>query len=249
MLAKTVKRILPLILAAVVASSLAGCGGRSAEESGVESSAVSGTDTRQEVFSQDEYVLYQNVFHGDYGKQIDGSPVEKEGVFAELYDAYNGKQRYYVWGYYDQTKCCDWQWEFVPREGEELPPVGSRISVTGTFESNGDALDGYWIASAGVTTVTKYTGQAPEIDMCSMSCTLERVQMYNLMYKPEFFEGKEFSAYGRVASPDSLKDPYYDGSWETKIVWDKDIPAIGTVVTVTGKVDGGKLAVGAMKEM
>jgi hypothetical protein len=201
------------------------------------------TGERPEVFSQDEYTLYQNIFYNGYGPQFEGKTVQKEGVFASVVDAYNGVVRYYVWGYYDQTRCCDWQWEFVPKDGEDMPQVGSQIAVKGTFASDEAALDGYWIVDAEVLPQQVYTGDTAEIDMRSMSCTLERVQMYNVMYRSDSFEGREFSAYGRIASLDPLmlEDPYYDGSWQNAFTWGGEVPAIGTTVVLHGNVAGGAL--------
>ena len=219
-----------------------GCGAGS-------SSGETGSGDRLEVISQEEYVLYQNVFYKDYGKELDGNRVIKEGVFTVLDDAFNDCLRYYVWGYYDQTKCCDWQWEFVPNEVSDLPPVGSLVTVEGLFVSNTNALDGYWITEADVKTNTEYTGVTSELDMYSMSCTLERVQMLNILRHPEAFQDREFAAYGRIASSDSLEDPYYDGSWEIKSVWDGDFPAVGTLVLVTGAVRDGSLIVRSLEKL
>ena len=249
------KRIISALLAALLIAACAGCGSASPEEAvpsgreAPESSAQEAAGVRPESYSQDEYVLYQNIFYKDYGKDYDGKKVEKEGVFAELYDAYNSRQRYYVWGYYDQTKCCDWQWEFVPREGESLPPVGSLVTVTGTFVYDDDALDKYWITDAQIGLKTAYSGQTAETDMYSMSCTLERVQMLNIKYRSDAFNDKEFLAYGRIASLNSLEDPYYDGSWEIDFTWDGTVPAIGTLVMLSGRISDGKLSVASMENI
>ncbi len=247
--AKTLRIILSVLLAVLTVAVCAGCGAEPTEDAGTETSAKINTDTRPEVLSQDEYVLYQNIFYGDYGKDSDGTSVEKEGVFASVYDAYNNRRRYYVWGYYDQTKCCDWQWEFVPNDETELPAVGSLITVSGTFVSDEAALDGYWISSASVSAKTVYSGAVAECDMRSMSDTLERVQIYNITYHPEAFQDKEFTAYGRVASLSSIEDPYYDGSWQIEISWDGEIPGIGTIVEIAGTISDGKLIVRSMNEM
>ncbi len=257
MKAKIVNAIASFILAVSIALACSGCGGdatpdeKENESTAPETEILSpdGTDERQEVFSQDEYVLYQNIFYNGYGSGYDGLPVEKNGVFARISDAYNDRVRYYVWGYYDQTKCCDWQWEFVPREGEELPPVGSLVTVNGTFSSSEDALDGYWITDAKVELKTKYTGPSAELNMYCMSCTLERVQIYNIMYRSESFVDKEFSGYARIASLDKLEDPYYDNSWQIEFTWDKEIPPIGTLVAVSGSTRDGKLIIRSMKEI
>ncbi len=237
---RRIKKIVSVLLTVSAILVCSGCGAGS-------SSGETGSGDRLEVISQEEYVLYQNVFYKDFGKELDGKRVIKEGVFAVLNDAFNNCSRYYVWGYYDQTKCCDWQWEFVPNEASDLPPAGSLVTVEGLFVSSTDALDGYWIAEANVKANTEYTGMTSDLDMYSMSCTLERVQMINVLRHPEIFQNREFTAYGRIASPDSLEDPYYDGSWEIKIVWDGDLPAVGTLVAVTGSIRDGSLIVQTLK--
>ena len=242
MIITRIKKYVAVLLTALILLLSAACG------SGNGDGTVT-TDIRPEVFSQDEYVLYQNVFYNGYGKDLDGAPVKKEGVFATVYDAYNNRQRYYVWGYYDQTRCCDWQWEFVPQKGADLPPAGSLVSVTGTFVSDKSALDGYWIVNAKISSKKTFSGASTEADMRSMSCTLERVQMINISTHPDDFNNKEFSAYGRIASLNSLEDPYYDGSWNIEISWDGELPGIGTLVEITGSIRDGKLIVRSMKEI
>ena len=207
------------------------------------------SETRAEVFSQDEYMLYQNVFYNDYGPKVDGTQVEKEGVFAMITDAFNQRQRYYVWGYYDKTRCCDWQWEFVPDNPDALPAPGSLITVSGTFASAKDALDGYWIKDASFSTKQTYGGESASLDMAAMSCTLERVQMYNVMYKPEEFEGKDFTAYGRLTADSMLQDPYYDGSWQIGYSWDGSDPGIDRLCAVRGEILGGTLTVESLDPM
>ena len=246
MRAKIINSLFSIILAVGVIVGCFGCGMSGTPDTATDSGGVG---DRPETFSQDEYVLYQNIFYNGYGGDYDGKPVEKEGVFAVISDAYNDRQRYYVWGYYDQTRCCDWQWEFVPEDGEELPPVGSLVKVSGTFASDSDALDGYWIRDAKCELETDYSGQTADLDMAAMSCTLERVQMINIMNKKESFQDREFTAYGRIASLDSLEDPYYDNSWQIKFTWDGDIPAIGTLVLITGTVKDGTLTIRSLKNM
>jgi len=202
------------------------------------------TDTVPVVLNQQEYILYENVGYNDLGPQIDKTKVTKQGVFATVWDAFSNKRRYYVWGYMDNTKCCDWQWEFVPEDLDSLPPVGSLVSVTGTFrmDDTEESLDGYWIVDASVKTESTYTGPTSEINMYTMSCTLERVQMLNILYVPASFEGKAFCAYGRIAAVNKLEDPYYDGSWQMPFASDASSPAIGTMVKLTGKVASGMLS-------
>ena len=199
-------------------------------------------DTIPVILNQGEYILYQNIFYNDYASRYENAEAEKEGVFAAIYDAFNERTRYYVWGYMDQTKCCDWQWEIVPKSTKNLPPVGSRIKVKGVYQSAEEALDGFWIVNAEITPVTRYTGRTAEVNMLAMSDTLERVQISNIMYKPDYFEGKSFLAYGRILTTSILQDPYYDGSWQIPFSTAQTVPAIGTTVILAGKVQGGALA-------
>lgn len=257
-----ISKLLSIVLAAVFAASCVGCGSTqpadtaassapasSAAEVSSQETAAPETAERPEKFSQDEYVLYQNIFYKDYGKDYDGTAVEKEGVFATIFDAYNDCRRYYVWGYYDQTRCCDWQWEFVPENADDLPPTGSLVTVTGTFVSDENALDKFRIEGAKIETLTAYSGPAADMDMRSMSDTLERVQMLNIISHADVFEGNGFTAYGRIKTPGLIEDPYYDGSWNVHMKWDGDLPAIGTLVEMTGTVRDGVLVVESMNEM
>ena len=216
---------------------LAGCGENSAK---TEDSKTS--DQIPTIIDPQEYLLYQNIFYNDYGSKYDGKPVTKQGTFAVIKDAFNKRDRYYVWGYLDQTKCCDWQWEFVPENPDELPPVGSKISVEGTFVKNEDALDVYWIKNAKVKTLTEFTGKPVELNMRAMSDTLERVQVINIIRVPSFFPNTEFMAYGRIASAGVLEDPYYDGSWQIPYTSDSETPAIGTLVILKGHIMDGVLS-------
>ena len=197
------------------------------------------------VLNQAEYVLYQNIFGNQEGIEYVNKPVTKNGVFAILRDAYSNRDRYYVWGYLDNTKCCDWQWEIKVKNTNNLPANGSLVSVKGTFTSSDDALDGYWITDPQITVKTKYENPAPaDLDMCTLSDTLERVQVINILHRAEAFEGKSFSAYGRILSMTMLQDPYYDGSWQIPFMpkAGTQTPAIGTTVELRGTVTGGKLA-------
>ena len=224
-------------LAVLLAGSSAACGTKDAEvENGI-----------PVVIDQAEYVLYQNVFYNDYGSRYEGTQVEKHGVFTTVRDAFNGRDRYYVWGFLDHTKCCDWQWELVPEDGAELPPDGSLVDVKGTFAADEDALDGYWIENAAVTQRLDPGSDTEEINMCTMSCTLETVQILNILYIPEYFDGTAVNAYGRIAGDGVLEDPYYDGSWQIDFFTDAELPAVGTTVALIGTVDAGMLDDCALK--
>lgn len=195
------------------------------------------------VLSQIEYTLYQNIFMNQTGSQYEGKEFTKQGVFGKIYDAFSSRTRYYVWGYLDNTRCCDWQWEIKVDDPRNLPASGSLVTVKGTFAASDDALDGYWLTGPEITAHSQYASPVKaELDMYTLSDTLERVQMLNILYKPETFEGKTFSAYGRVLSSTTLQDPYYDGSWQIPFTTKETIPAFGTTVLLSGTVTGGALS-------
>lgn len=245
---KRIRITVSIFLAAVMILLCTGCGAGTSSSGGNDASE-SLPQTRFEIFSQEEYVLYQNVFYKDYAKSFVGKKIKKEGVFAILHDAFNDVERCYVLGYADQTKCCDWQWEFVPPEGAELPPVGSLVTVEGTFTyDEKNALDKYWITDTTLKLKKKYEEKTYEINMYVMSDTLERVQIVNVKRFPDVFENKVFVAYGRIKGLGTLQDPIFDGSWEIGFVWDGSVPNLGTTVVLTGTFSSdGKLNVSAMK--
>ncbi len=230
-----------LLLAAVILCTA--CGG---------SGNQTGAPTANEVpvvLSQMEYTLYQNIFVNDTASQYEGREFTKDGVFGVIYDAFSNRTRYYVWGYLDNTRCCDWQWEIKADNIKNLPTSGSLVTVKGTFSASEDALDGYWLTNAEIIAHSQYTGGGAELDMYTLSDTLERVQILNIIYVPDSFEGKTFSAYGRVYSASVLQDPYYDGSWQIPFASKETVPAIGTTVHLTGTVVGGTLSSTTLKAL
>lgn len=190
--------------------------------------------TLQAPISQPEYVEYQNLFFNKQAEQFVGQHVTKVGIFIIMHDNWSNKDRYYVWGYYDHTKCCDWQWEFVPNHPNDLPRAGSLVKMTGTLEYNEAALDKYWYKDAVVETVTRYEGETADVDLTVMDGTLERVQLLNLLHAPDLYEGKTVRIYGRVMTPNTIQHPYYDNVWKLDFTTGQEVPAIGTMVVVTG---------------
>lgn len=181
-----------------------------------------------------EYTLYQNIFYNNEGANYEGQQVEKTGTFATIYDEFNKVTRYYVWGYYDMTKCCDWQWELKVDGAANLPKNGCLVNVTGTFEKSDSALDGYWITNPEISVKTEYNGENYDVDMSVMSATLERVQIINMQNFKESFEGKKIAAYGRVKTNSIIQHPYYDGAWEQAVNAKTEIQLTDKEVLVTG---------------
>ena len=191
-------------------------------------------DTMPTVLNQSEYVLYQNIFFNDMADDYVGKKATKEGTLARLYDAFSGKTRYYVWGYMDATKCCDWQWEFVPADPDSLPASGSLVKMTGTLTRDEAALDKLWFTDVTVELETAFAPEACDVDMTTMDATLERVQLLNMQYKPDVFAGQTLRLYGRVLNPTTIQHPYYDNAWTQPFAATAETPAIGTMVILTG---------------
>lgn len=203
----------------------------------------------REHFNNNEYILYINVFDKEANaNSFVGSKWEKTGTFAVIHDCYNNCDRYYVWGYADQTKCCDWQWEFVPSDPASLPEPGSTVTVTGTFNGDERALDGYWMTDAQVKLISAYNGTEEDMDLTVLSATLARVQIINIRNFTDQFDGKTMRVNGRVYDPQTLQHPYYDGAWYLPLSGSLTLPATGTNVTLIGTFHaaGGTLQVDSL---
>jgi hypothetical protein len=195
----------------------------------------------RETFDSMEYTMYMNVFQDTSTKQYDGIEMTKVGTFAVLQDEWSGKTRYYVWGFADQTRCCDFQWEFVPSDVGALPNPGAYIRVKGTFtyteEQQGGALDHYWLTDTTVDVLEDYTPSKFDYDLTVMSATLARVQLFSIQNYSDKFADKTMLIYGRVLGPNTLQHPYYDNSWnlDFKTADDKN-PGIGQYLVLGGRI-------------
>lgn len=239
------KRILILLCVLMVITLLSGCLGGTdgtADPSGVSADGSAAAGKMPYVVNQMEYTLYQNIFYNKQQSDYNGKEALKVGTFTTLQDAFNNTTRYYVWGYNDETKCCDWQWELKLDNTSDLPTNGSLIEVKGTYEENENALDKFWIIHPTITVKQAYAGRDFDIDMQAMDDTLERVQLSNIVAKKEAFEGKTVCGYGRIKDNTKLEDPYYDGSWAVDYSGDVEVPAFGTLVLISGTVRNGTIA-------
>lgn len=232
------RRILCIIMLFAVLMSAVSC------SAGGETDGTS--DKVARILNSMEYTIYMNVFYSGQGDSYTDKTYTKEGVFAILRDSFNDVTRYYVWGYSDETLCCDWQWEFVPKNKEELPPIGSHVKVTGNFAANGNALDGYWMEDARVETISSYDAAIGECDLITMSSTLARVQIINMVNYPTEYNGQAVKVYGRVMSGGEIQHPYYDNAWSLPLEYEGDLPAIGTWITVTGSFRGSSEGDGSL---
>lgn len=215
------KKLLSIFLLLIIVISTTAC-------------SSSDSDGVKKIFNSMEYAMYMNIFAENGGDKFVDKDLEKEGIFTVLYDSYNDTTRYYVWGYSDETLCCDWQWEFVPKDTENLPKIGSHVKVSGTFVQNSNALDGYWLENASVETKTEYNNASGDYDMTTLSPTLTRVQVSNMVNHASQYDGKTVKIYGRVMSGNKIQHPYYDNSWSLALEYSGKLPPIGSWVTVTG---------------
>ena len=242
------KKIIALALCALmIVAALCGCS-KTQNKDNKNSENASASKTMQTVLNTAEYTLYQNIFYNDTKADYNGKPAKKEGVFTTVIDSYNNTVRYYVWGYNDQTKCCDWQWEIKLDKDTKTPSNGSLVTVEGTYEVNEAGLDGFWIINPKISVKSELEKKDVDIDMQTMSNTLERVQVANIINNPDDFEGKSVCGYGRILDEKTLEDAYYDGSWTIPISGDFELPAFGTLVLIEGTIKNGTIAESKLSE-
>lgn len=230
------KKLIALVLAAVLLLGLCACTGKPAA---VKTEGAS--DTLPQIYDGEQYQIYQNLFFNDQKASFIGQTMTTTGVFVSIYDSFNAVTRYYCWGYYDQTKCCDWQWELKLDDTSALPKNGSKVSMTGTFAESDSALDGVWMTDVTLTTVSEYVGTTCEVDLCLMNATLERVQLMNMQYFPADYEGKTVRLYGRVMDPSTIQHPYYDNAWTQTFTANGEVPVVGSVAIVSGVFKSGSI--------
>ena len=191
-------------------------------------------------FDSEEYKLYNNVMALTEGGYYEGKEVTKDGVFAVLQDDWSGTTRYYVWGYADTTMCCDYQWEFVPKDVSALPTPGSYITVTGmlsyTAEQKTGAMDHYWITDADVKVQSEFTPADYDYDLTTMSNTLAYVQIMRMRMYPDAYNGKTVRVFGRTLDADTLQHPYYNEVWNLDFAADKS-PGDGVYLILGGTLD------------
>lgn len=240
------KKIIAVLLAAFMLFSFAACGGKNTTDDTQGGSTTKQPDSvskggpiapdMKAKYDNMEYTTYTNIFYNDMGGEFEGKELTKDGTFTSIYDAFNGKTRYYVWGFADKTMCCDFQWEIVMPDGTEIPNNGAYVTMTGTFTGSDDALDGYWFTDVTLTVEDAYKASEYDYDTTTMSATLARVQIINMEYHPDVFDGKTALIYGRAYNTSSIQHPYYDESWTLDFINAEKAPAIGQYLLLGGKV-------------
>ncbi len=240
------KKVFALLLSLALVLSLAACGGSEEETTAENGETVTNPtadallsdgelDTgMKEKFDQMEYSAYVDLFYNDNGASYEGKTFNKDGTFAILKDAYSNVTRYYVWGYADNTKCCDYQWEIVLPEGTEIPEPGSYVKVTGTMEKNEAALDGYWLKDITLEVTEDFKNAGFGMDMTTMSPTLVRVQVINILQFPDNFKDMTVRVFGRALGANSIQHPYYNESWSMHFTETDTVPAIGKYILLEG---------------
>ena len=240
------KKLFSLIISLTIVLSLAACGGNTEEATTGNGEAVTNPSAdallsdgelntgMKEKFDQMEYSAYVDLFYNDNGASYEGKTFKKDGTFAILKDAYSGVTRYYVWGYADNTKCCDYQWEIVLPEGTEIPEPGSYVKLQGTMEKNEAALDGYWLKDITLEVTDSFTNAGFDMDMTTMSPTLVRVQVINILQFPDNFKDIKVRIFGRALSANTIQHPYYNESWTMHFSETDEAPAIGKYILLEG---------------
>lgn len=218
------KKIISLSAVVLLCISLACCG---------KSETPDSATADFEIFDSMEYSAYVNIFYEGNGSDFANKAYTKEGIFGILQDEFNNTTRYYVWGYADQTKCCDYQWEIVLDENTPIPAEGSLVTVSGTFVKNADALDGYWFEDVTLEVKKEKAVSSYDYDLTTLSPTLVRVQLINMLNFPVKFDGKTVNVYARVLDSDTIQHPYYDEAWELDCKGELNATT-GNYVTVSG---------------
>lgn len=232
------KKIITVLLCITIALTFISCS-KDKNQNNEQNNNQAVSDSVETILTPAEYVLYQNIFYNDQAGDYVDKEVTKHGIFTVLQDEYNSVIRYYVWGYNDNTKCCDWQWEIFPSSTDNLPASGSTVDVSGVFVQSDNALDGYWIDNAQISVTAEYKGGDVDVDTTTMGGTLERVQVMNMQAHPDKFEGKTIKLYGRIENANSIQHPYYDNCFSQEFQSNDDVLAIGTKAVVEGTYQNG----------
>ena len=250
------KTFLCIPLAALLAFSFAACGktdggntdpaNPSTSDDGMTSADEEGTTIPanapeedvvgiKETFNSLEYAAYLNIFYEKKGDEYVNKVYNKEGTFAVLHDEYNKVDRYYVWGYADKTRCCDWQWEFIPTDASSLPAPGSLVKLTGKLIADEKSLDDYRCTETTLETAESFT-PADGLDLTVMSPTLVRVQIANMQGNTDAFKDKSVKVFGRALNGSCIQHPYYDGAWNLDMVLPdgEEAPATGQYLIASG---------------
>lgn len=195
----------------------------------------------KDVFSADEDAAYHDLFYNDAGDKYENKEYTKYGIFAVIYDAYNDTERYYVWGFGDESKDCCYQWEFVMPENATVPAPGSYIKVVGAMSYDEKALDKYWLTDVTLSVEEAYAVTSYDFDFVTLSPTLMRVQMINMLQLTEEFADKKVRIIGKALSENTMTSAYTDDEWSVHFSSASGHINTGDIILVDGvfNQDGG----------
>ena len=260
---KKIRTIIALTLAAALVLLFAACGEKVPEEaSTADTEGSTGTEAEaaapeepglppetvtlglSPVTDANEALEYKKIIVDGETDGVKNTEVTKTGMFCAVQDRFNDVTRYYVWGYGDEARSVDWQWEFVPADAGALPAQGSVITVKGVLKESEAALDRLRLENAEVSVGTDYTPDTVyDVDCRFMGSTLERVQVQNVSLFPEDFAGKTMAVYGRASGTAAVRQPY-DGAEGQIVDWSLEFssayenPEADTMIVVTGSLTG-----------
>lgn len=193
----------------------------------------------KEYFNENEDAAYHELFFDKKTSEYENKKFTKYGTFAVIYDAYNDTERYYVWGYGHDTKDCCFQWEFVMPENTELPVPGSYIKVEGTMTGDEKALDKYWLTGVSLSVEEAFTPAEYDYDFVTLSPTLTRVQVINMLQHPEKFADKTVRIIGKTLSENTITSAYTDDNWSVHFSASRDHLNADTIVMIEGVFNKG----------
>lgn len=188
----------------------------------------------EEVINAKEDEAYHDLFFDKNTSAYENKKFTKEGIFAVIFDAYNEEERYYVWGYGHDTRDCCYQWEFVLPEGTEMPAPGSLIEVKGTMTHSDDALDGYWLTDTTVSVKKAATKADFDYDLVSMSPTLMRVQIINMLNKSDFFKDVSIRVPGKTVNENTISPAFTNDEWTLHFTSASSHINAGSLVIIEG---------------
>ena len=233
---KIIKHICLIGLSLLVVSSLGAC----SRQQIIIKNPVDAKSNPSEGLEYDQFYAEENI-----NTPHDESMQTKQGIYTRFFDKLTQKTRHFIWGYTDETKTSDWQWEFTPENEEELPFPGSTIEITGVLTEDFEALSGYGFQDVTVRTIKKYTQRAiADIDMNTMSNTIQHLQISNILHYASDYESlvlcvrAKFGESGTLLSPD-------DSGWELPYRCEGTVtaPPSGTVALVLGRLSAGTLVI------
>lgn len=196
------------------------------------------------VISEDNWTKYRTAYADNKVDDMMYQTIEGEGIFCTVKNNKTDKNSYYIWGYADETRINDWQWQLdLDNYQGDLPTNGSLCSFSGTFVKSASADDYYWLANLSLKTITPVQLNSQyDYDLRVMSPTLAYYQLCNVLGYPDKTVGQSICLYGRVESLNmdgihtSLQHPTLNNFWSVQFDTQENVPIIDTTIVVSGNV-------------